>query len=108
MTRELCVCGKIAVWCYTPGFSDGDSPYFCDDCVPRGCECNHIYSRGNNPLSSSGTLLHLHDGIENVEWKWIDKGSVWVYLDEKMREYPCSEFIHEKEGYEREINPHII
>jgi hypothetical protein len=44
--KELCDCGKVASWCYLPGFSDG-SPYFCDDCVHRGCSCNHRYVNVN-------------------------------------------------------------
>jgi hypothetical protein len=31
-----------------------------------------------------------------------------VNLDEKQREYPCGEFDYEPDGFEREINPHIL
>ena len=40
---ELCDCGQIAKWLYVSGFKNNSNPFFCDDCVPRGCDCNYIY-----------------------------------------------------------------
>jgi hypothetical protein len=44
--KELCghckkfASGKIATWYYMPSTEYADeSPFYCDDCVPRGCEC---------------------------------------------------------------------
>ena len=105
MTNELCSCGKKAVWCYMPGFSSGDSPYFCDDCVPRGCECNYEYLKEDAfhpPLNEP----NLPTGEENVDWKWIEKDVCWAPLTHKQREYPCGEYDFDPDGYEREINPH--
>jgi len=43
MEKYKCVkCGKLATWCYMPGFASSESEkddYLCDDCVPRGCSC---------------------------------------------------------------------
>ena len=106
MTKELCECGKIAVWCYIPGYSRGGNPYHCDDCVPRGCECNYNYSDVNAyhpPLDEQ----NLPEGIQDVDWKWIDVDKIWTYIDDKGREYPCAEYDWEPDGYEREINPHL-
>jgi len=92
MTKELCDCGKTAVWCYMPGFSSGDNPHSCDDCVHRGCSCNHNYlaeEYENNPI-----------GIENVDWKWIEKDVSWTPIDEKGREYPCVEYMYDEDGWE--------
>ena len=98
MTKEQCRCGRRAVWVYMPGFSSGDNPYSCDDCVPRGCMCHYRYiDEEDSP-----------NGDENKDWIWIEKDVCWVNLDEKQREYPCSEFDYEPDGFEREINPHII
>lgn len=109
MTYEICSVCKIkkAVWDYMPGYSSGESPYFCDDCVPRGCSCNH---RHCDPSAYHPNLddFDLPEGIEGVDWKWIDNGNVWTYLDEKGREFPCEEFYWDSEGYPREINPHEI
>lgn len=102
MTKELCHCGKTAVWDYLPGFSSGDSPYLCDDCVNRGCECNHRYCF----LDQYQQTPDLPEGTEGVDWKWIKKDFVWTYIDEKGREYPCSEYMWDPEGFERDINPH--
>lgn len=100
MTKELCDCGKIAVWCYLPGFSSGNNPHLCDDCVVRGCDCNYNYS----DLES---YYPKPKGTEGVDWKWIEKDKVWTHIDEIGREYPCSEYMWDSEGFEREINPHI-
>jgi hypothetical protein len=45
---------------------------------------------------------------ENVDWKWIEKDVRWTALDTKQREYPCAEYEFDPDGFEREINPHII
>jgi hypothetical protein len=107
MTKELCECGKIAVWCYLPGYSSGDNPHFCDECVPRGCSCNYIYCDPNSyhpPLDEP----NVPEGIEGRDWKWIEKGKIYTDIDHEGREYPCAEFMYDIEGFERELNPHII
>ena len=101
ITKEKCDCGKISVWIYIPGYSNGDSPYFCNDCVPRSCSCNRRYSdvnAYNPPLDEP----ELPDGIENVDWKWIEKDIVWCYIDEDGKEYPCVEFDYDKNGFDIE------
>ena len=106
MTKELCDCGKVAVWYYMPGYSNNSNPYHCDDCISRGCECNHRYCDVNTyhpPLDSPD----MPDGEEGKDWKWIEVGKIWTHIDEKGREYPCVEHMYDEEGYEREINPHI-
>jgi hypothetical protein len=105
MLRELCDCGKVAVWCYMPGYSSGCSPYFCDECVHRGCDCHYRYLNVNAyhpPLDGP----ELPEGIEGVDWKWIEDGSIWTSIDDKGREWPCAEYDNDPDGYEREINPH--
>jgi hypothetical protein len=100
MSKELCECGNFAVWVYMPGYSSGNHPYFCNDCVHRGCSCNHKYINEvytNNP-----------EGEEGIDWKWIEEGLIWTYIDEKSREYPCAEYEWDPDGYEREINPHML
>ena len=98
MIREHCSCGNIALWVYLPGFSFGDNPYFCDDCVNRGCMCNYRFIDEEE----------LPNGDEGKDWIWVEVDVAWVFLDEKQREYPCMEFDYEPDGFEREINPHII
>jgi hypothetical protein len=85
---EKCNCGKIAIWMYAPVYSlDKRIPYFCDDCVPRGCSCNY-YFIGEGEIQPS----------TNEGWKWV-KEEVWTYLDEEGREYPCCEFSYEEDGF---------
>lgn len=101
MLKEYCECGKMSTWCYMPGHSSGRSPYYCNDCVPRGCDCNHIYCGPESDHREYPT-----EGTENVDWRWIEEGKIWVHLDEKGREYPCAEYDWDPDGYERDINPH--
>jgi hypothetical protein len=98
MSKELCSCGAVAVWDYMPGFSNGSSSLFCDDCVPRGCACNHRYSDVNAyhpPLEKPD----LPDGEEGKDWKWVSEG-VWCHIDEKGREYPCVEYMYDEDGWD--------
>jgi hypothetical protein len=101
MNKEICSrCKKnVAVWDYMPGFSSGRSPYFCDECVSRGCECNHNYvdiDSYHPPLENP----ELPEGEENIDWKWIEKNKVWTNIDHKGREYPCVEFTYDENGWE--------
>jgi len=95
---ELCDCGKKAIWVYLPGYSSGSNPYHCDNCVPRDCSCEMRFIVDNEKPS----------GEENIDWKWYDnEKTIWKYIDEKGRFYPCIEFDYDKDGFERELNPHI-
>ena len=99
--KDLCDCGKVAVWCYMPGYSGGGNPNSCDDCVNRGCDCNHNYVDVNayHPALEDP---YLPEGEEGKDWKWIEKGVEWTYLDEKGREYPCCEYMYSEEGWDKE------
>ena len=74
MLRELCNCGKVAVWDYMPGYSSGSNPYSCDDCVPRGCSCNHRYVEVSSyePPLVNPDLPVDYDCEEGIYWKWIE------------------------------------
>lgn len=95
--KKKCDCGEVATWLYMPGYVNGDNPYSCDDCVPRGCSCNHYYlAEDYNPVP-----VVENDGEEGVGWKWVDKEkTAWTHIDEKGREYPCCEYDHSPEGYD--------
>lgn len=114
--KELCDCGKIAVWVYAPGFSGGGHPYFCDDCISSpedvGCSCNWHYSK-----HSDNDFTEQPEGDEGKDWRWVeypgddylslitkDEG-IWVRLDDKGRPYPCAEYWYEEEGFEIEEEP---
>ena len=100
--KEICgTCKKkVAIWCYMPGFSSGENPHFCNDCVPRGCECNHRYVDVNTyepPLENEDLPTEKDKPI-----KWIEEGKVWCTVDEQGREFPCCEFWHDEDGWEIE------
>jgi hypothetical protein len=93
INKELCDCGKLAVWDYMPGYSEGGNSYSCDDCVPRGCSCNWR------------SETDLPDGTQGVDYKWLDEydnSEGWVSLDENGKEYPCAEYWYSEEGWEVE------
>jgi hypothetical protein len=100
MSKELCDCGKVAIWDYVPGYSEGGNSYSCDDCVPRGCDCNHRYVDVNAyhpPLENPD----LPEGDEEKDWKWLDEEEThWCNIDEEGREYPCAEYWYDEEGWD--------
>jgi hypothetical protein len=98
MNKELCRCGKIAVWVYSPGYGGGMSPFSCDDCVSRGCSCNY-YTINVESYQPPIDDPELPEGIINIDWKWIDD-TTWVYLDEKGRKYPCCEYDYSEKGFD--------
>jgi hypothetical protein len=98
--KELCDCGKLATWTYMPGYSNGGNPFSCDDCVPRGCSCNHRYVDVNayHPPLDSPEVPTKRD----EPWAWIEEGKVWTHVDELGRQFPCCEYDHEKDGWEKD------
>jgi hypothetical protein len=101
MIKEKCNCGSEAKWLYMPS-SSMENPFFCDDCVPRGCSCNsrHIDPNAYHPPLENPDLP---DGEEGIDWTWVDdEKNEWCYIDEKGRKYPCCEFDYDEEGYEKE------
>lgn len=99
--KELCDCGKIAVWVYMPGYSEGGNPYHCEDCVPRGCSCNHR-SVDVNAYHPPLEEPDFPDGEEGIDWKWIEPNKTWCYIDDEGREYPCCEYDYDAPGFEKE------
>lgn len=97
--KELCECGKKATWIYGPGFNNGDSPFFCDNCVPRGCECNYMYIDINiydPPLDEP----EIPDGVEGIDWIWVKKNKIWQYIDSNGLPFPCMEFEYNEKGFD--------
>lgn len=100
--KELCDCGKTATWYYTPGYSGGGNPNHCDECVPRGCECNH-YSTKVEDYQPPGDVdcEPIEPGPDDEPVRWLND-HVWTHLDEMGREYPCCEYTYSKDGWEIE------
>ena len=86
----LCNCGKPSFWLYMPSSADKRNPFYCDDCVPRGCSCNQ-YHLNESDFDSRPKA--------DEKVKWIEENKIWVRLDEKDRQYPCVEFDYEEGGY---------
>ena len=84
--KQYCDCGKPAKWLYMPYTDNDGNPFYCEDCVSRGCSCNH-----NHTVEDFASAPTKEDGVENVDWKWIELDKVWVSLD-KGRQWPCCEF----------------
>ena len=105
MGKELCRSCKIniAVWCrlsYSYLEEYYQQPFYCDNCVPRGCECNQIHVKDSSVSESNDnppTAIQYFG-----KWKWIEPGKVWCWLDEEGREYPCCEYDYDKEGWKKE------
>ena len=85
---EKCDCGKISTWFYMPWNSNK-----CDDCVPRGCDCNEYH------VSEFGIPTN-DDGIENISWRWTnEEKTIWIPIDDG-RPFPCCEWSFDEEGLE--------
>ena len=100
--KEICsVCDqKLATWIYCPGFDDERSNYFCDDCVPRGCQCNHEYVDVDAfipPLEEENFPTEF-----DIPFKWIEQDKIWTHIDKKGREFPCCEYDYDENGFEIE------
>jgi len=69
-------CYLPAVWCYMPS----PCAYFCDNHVPRGCQCNEEPKDDN--------------------WESIDADNWHEILDDQNRRWPCCEYMYNKNGFE--------
>ena len=89
--KAKCECGKEAKWYYMPS-STLSNPYYCEECVPRGCSCRNFY------INEKGISELPPLNIES-KWKWIIENSIWCYIDEEGREFPCVEFDFDSNGH---------
>lgn len=103
--KELCNCGKMAVYLYMPS-SDRENPYYCNECVTSpsnkvGCSCNWFSLQDEAPV-----------GIEGKDWIWVEQegdehteritkaDGEFIYLNELGRPYPCVEYMYDADGYD--------
>ena len=99
--KELCDCGKMAQWCYMPGYGNGESPYSCDDCVTSvdydGCSCNWHFLQSEQPEGIEGKdfRLIIREGITKED-------GIWINLDKRGRPYPCVEYCFDEEGFDKD------
>lgn len=91
--KEECDCGEMAVWIYMPSSSNHTNPYYCDNCVPRGCSCNYHWV---------GKTEYDDLPPDGVEIKWITDGVCWTDIDDEGREYPCTEYDYCEDGFDKE------
>ena len=96
MKMFACDCGKMATWDYMPKTEQKWNPFFCDDCVPRGCTCNDDYDCEDMPIKETIEWYNSH----GMKWEWIEEGVSIRHLDEKGRNLPCCEYFPFEEGIE--------
>jgi len=103
MDREKCNCGKNADWMYMPSEREFSNPFYCNDCVPRGCSCNYeqvsMTVNGTEYLSPPDikSILYI-DGMDTDEklsyYVWLNNDHTWWEpVDHLGRSYPCCEFM---------------
>jgi hypothetical protein len=104
---EKCDCGQKATWIYMPGYSSGCSPYFCDECVHRGCSCNEYSVVAEHYHPPGGISPDEEDGKEGVDWIWTNEEKTsWANIDSRGRRWPCCEYEFDEEGFEIEEDDH--
>lgn len=85
---------------------EGEISEFCSDCLfelsngqPCSCEVNFIpgidiqtdLETGEN-FDTGGFPPENVINLENIRWKWLDKGRSWYYIDGKGRPFPCCDY----------------
>ena len=96
MNFRRCNCGKKAVWMYMPS-STLKNPFYCDDCVPRGCDCNKYFERD---FCSPEEYEAFKKGFSNIMEGESSEGAYFEPLDEKNRREPCCEYEYSPDGFE--------
>ena len=96
MKKFACDCGKMAQWDYAPTTSGTWNPFFCDECVPRGCSCNDDYDCEDMPIKETIEWYNKN----GMKWEWIEEGVSIRHLDEKGRKLPCCEYFFDADGWE--------
>jgi hypothetical protein len=97
MKKFLCKCKKIATWEFVPSSTNKRNPYYCEECVPRGCICNTEYVPNSTDAQENG-FGELPDTV--MPWRWIIKDKSWCYTDSQGRDFPCIEYWENKHGFE--------
>ena len=92
-----CKCGKMATWCNGAGDYSG-YPFFCDDCVPRGCFCNDEYDDPEHNCSIKETTDWFNS--QGVKWVWKENCKSISKVDDQGRFLPCIEYSHQESGFE--------
>lgn len=101
MKQPCSKCNKMAVWLYLPAHSNDTEEwedYFCDEHVPRGCNCN-LYPI--EILLEHETLIEMPEGKEGLDWKWKEKDVSYIELDGEGRELPCIEYLYDEKGFDK-------
>ena len=91
--KQKCDCGNIATWLYMPCYSSKENPFYCDNCVPRGCWFN------NTSLEEDYAQQEIEENDKNGYNYKIENGYI-IPLDNQGREFPCCEYEYDEDGYE--------
>ena len=98
--KEICgkcknfASGKIATWLYMPMTDSIESPFYCDDCVPRGCSCQI-------DMDNECELTNIREQTteEIVSYKDV-RDNPRHRRDEQDRLLPCIEFEYDEFGFD--------
>ncbi len=98
MKKFLCKCGELATWNYVPSTEQHYYKYYCDKCVPRGCDCHYEFTVDSVEAHENG--YGENPPTEHSNWIWIKEDAIWTPTDEQGREYPCVEYGYCNDGFE--------
>ena len=102
--KKICsICNKnVATWFYAP--SSDDDPFYCDDCVPRGCSCN-VYSLEEFPNDiPNKNVIFWDKDIVNSTLQRTPDSVFYEIVDNNGRRYPCCEYWYDENGWDFEDN----
>lgn len=101
------ICNKKAVWSYLCGIEN-----YCDNCVPRGCTCNHD-ENGKEELDEQGRKQPCIEYSEIDNSSHNDKRMVDIGWEAYYKQHPEERVDEEDEwedkfgrgGFERRVKP---
>lgn len=82
-----------------PGSSNGE-PFYCEECVPRGCTCN-VYALKEFPDDiPEDNVIFWDKDMENCTNIRTDNSFYYETLDETGKRYPCCEYWYDEDGWD--------
>lgn len=100
--HKCCQCGNKATWLYMP--SGRGKVFYCDEHVHRGCHCNDydLDFDGEPDKNKKVVWWNETDTSRQPPFSTDRKAdsTIYQYLDENGRLYPCCEYDYDENGFE--------
>lgn len=95
--KHICTkCHKVATWFYEPYWDEKieEEHYFCDECVPRWCECQKYWIKKWDEKEVHHHLFSISENELNDYQIFDEKDSNWNIL-------PCCEYTFDEDWFDK-------